>query len=104
MNIIKITKILPHFARQPTYSQTNSNSSPPGLNTSELLGSLADVSVQGHGFLAFLRLIGVVYYMKNVRAFSNTTPMMLYQSLTNNLDVASQHVLWYNTIRDKIWE
>ena len=38
-------------------------------NTDDLPGSLANVSPSSKGFLAFIRLIGVIYFVKIVELF-----------------------------------
>ena len=74
-------------------------------NTDDLPGSLANVSPSSEGFLAFIRLIGVIYFVKNCRAFQDYSPENLYHSLAEpNKETSDQHQDWYNTIRGKTWE
>ena len=66
-------------------------------------GTLADVSVSGGmdtGFLAFLRLIGVVYFKKRNSAFTHATPESHFNSYTDSdLPIIDQHKHWLDNIR-----
>lgn len=68
-------------------------------------GSLADVEPESNGFLAFVRLVGVAYFMKNKRAFSFSSPASYFDSFKKDgQDIEEQHTDWYQSIREKIWE
>ena len=55
------------------------------------------------GFVAFIHLIGVVYFVK--KAFQDYSPENLYHSLAeSNKETSDQHQDWYNTIIGKTWE
>ena len=77
----------------------------PGEHTP---GSLADITPDSNGFLAFLRLVGTTYFTKHMIAFQTETPVSFFQSY-HSLDqpdqtTEQQHMQWYEGIRDKIWE
>jgi len=76
-----------------------------GDNNPKLPGSLADTHPESSGFLAFLRLIGVAYYIKNQGAFIENTPVSYYNSFNSpDLKPHEQHTQWYYGIRAKVWE
>ena len=70
--------------------------------TPNLPGTLVNTDPDSNGFLAFLRLVGVAYYLKNRGAFSESTPSSYYTSF-NKLDIQSHEQHTYG-IRAKIWE
>ena len=76
-------------------------------NTERLPGNLAETTTQESSFLAFLRLVGVVYFLKNLPAFRNQfeSPIACYQSYTTQSEAPSQqHFTWIKTLNAKIWE
>ena len=76
-------------------------------NTECLPGSLAETTTQESSFLAFLRLVGVVYFLKNLPAFRNQfqSPIACYQSYTTQSVVPKQKdFMWIKMLNAKIWE
>ena len=76
-------------------------------NTERLPGNLAETTTQESSFLAFLRLVGVVYFLKNLPAFRNQfeSPIACYQSYTTQSEAPSQqHFTWIKMLNAKIWE
>ena len=72
-------------------------------------GTLADCSLQSDafktGFLAFLRLIGTVYYKKYSSAFTAPTPHSHFTSFAKTgISMKAQHVNWLEDIRNSIWD
>ena len=68
-------------------------------------GSLANVSPESNGVLAFARLVGVTYFTKHLPAFQAATPISYFESYyTPNINAEEHHMQWYNGIREKIWE
>ena len=66
-------------------------------------GSLADVSPESNGVLAFARLVGVTYFTKHLPAFQAATPISYFESYyTPNINAEEHHMQWYNGIREKI--
>ena len=69
------------------------------------VGSLADVSPQSNGFLAFSRLVGTTYFSKHLPAFQSDTPISLFHSCYSpDTNAEEHHMQWYGNIRDKVWE
>ena len=68
-------------------------------------GSLAKITA-GSGFLAWLRLVGTVYFQKHKSAFPNhTSPQSLFTSLeSHNTTTTEQHYHFIEVIRSTIWE
>ena len=58
------------------------------------------------GLLAFIRLVGCVYFDKHNSAFGGThTPSSLYYSLEDSDDSEyNQHSRWLSIIRDAVWQ
>lgn len=75
-------------------------------NSDALPGSLVNTTEsQEVGFLAFLRLIGTVYYKKHLSSFPFESPRAFVNSLSSQTDESrSQHLQWLETIRNTIWE
>ena len=75
------------------------------INDINLLGTLADIMQHNeeHGFLAFLRLIGSVYFKRYKSAFAQPTPAAYFHSISENLDSKEHHMKWINSIRATIW-
>ena len=68
-----------------------------------LPGTLAHTDPESNGFLAFLCLVGVAYYLKNQGAFFENSPVSYYNSFSNP-DARKQHTQWYYGIQAKVWE
>ena len=74
----------------------------PGEHTP---GSLADVTPDSNGFLAFVRLVGTTYFTKHIPAFQTETPLSFFQwYYSPDKTAEQQHMQWYEDIHDKIWE
>ena len=75
-------------------------------DTDHAPGSLSDVSLLDHkwkrGFLAFLRLIGVVYFKKHSSGFDIQSPLSLYSKF-EDLSIEQQHYKWIDRIRQTMW-
>ena len=72
-------------------------------------GTLSDVKLINNehtsGFLAFLRLIGTVYFKLHSTGFDSNSPATYYHSFSDlNLTVQEQHSLWLDNIRQNIWD
>ena len=74
-------------------------------DTPKTPGSLALISADS-GFLAWLRLVGTVYFQKHKSAFpSHSSPQSLFTSLQSpNRRVTEQHYCFIETIRSTVWE
>ena len=71
-------------------------------------GSLADTELNDDthklGFLAFMRLIGVVYFKKYATAFELDTPESYFKSfISSTTDAEKQHKVWLEELRTSIW-
>ncbi len=64
-------------------------------------GSLSDSGEKNkeNGFLAFLRLIGTLYFKKHYSAIVSLKGSKTPHQLFNACNGANQHIEWYNTIR-----
>ena len=75
-------------------------------DTDHAPGSLSDVSLLDHkwkrGFLAFLRLIGVVYFKKHSSGFDIQSPLSLHSKF-EDLSIEQQHYKWIDHIRQTMW-
>ena len=73
----------------------------------EYSGTLADTDLQDaldEGYLAFVRLIGTVYFKKYSTSFDGTSPTAHFQSfLQPTLTAQQQHFAWLEDIRQNIW-
>lgn len=72
-------------------------------------GTLSDVNLEqdnfNTGFLAFLRLVGVVYFKKYALAFSSTTPVIHFNTFNNHrTNPLEQHQKWLEDVRQNIWD
>ena len=71
-------------------------------------GTLADVNLEqdsfNTGFLAFLRLVGVVYFKKHALTFSTTTPVTHFNTFNEYRIPLEQHYNWLDDIRQNIWD
>ena len=56
-----------------------------------------------NGFLAFLRLIGTVYFKKHASAFDSDTPEAHFKTYAH-LPTEQQHKGWIEEIRQNTWE
>ena len=69
------------------------------------IGLLSESSEEGkkQGFLAFLRLVGTLYFKKNLAAFVSLrnaeTPNQLFNSIDPTQSLLARHIQWYNDIR-----
>ena len=70
----------------------SAGSSPPGI-----------LNNTANGFLAFLRLVGCLYYKKYASAFSDKSPSNFFKSFSgdNILDI---HIQWLQKIRERVWQ
>ena len=53
-------------------------------------------------FLAFLRLVGSLYYTKHTSAFTDKSPANFLKTFSGN-DVLNTHVQWLASIRETVW-
>ena len=72
-------------------------------------GSLSDTllhnDVHKQGFLAFIRLIGTVYFKKHATAFESNSPESHFKSfITSSTDIEEQHRNWLDDIRQNTWD
>lgn len=72
-------------------------------------GSLSDVLLNNdahkQGFLAFLRLVGTVYFKKHATAFESDSPESHFKSFTtSSTDIEQQHRNWLEDIRQSTWD
>ena len=68
-------------------------------------GTLADTGLELNiGFLAFLRLVGTVYFKTHALAFSTPSPVTLFNKYNNSATALEQHCLWLEDIRQNIWD
>ena len=74
-------------------------------------GSLSDCSLETNsyelGFLAFMWLIGTMYFKKYASAFTATTPQSHYSTFSGSngcVPVKDQHIHWLADIRNSIWD
>lgn len=75
-------------------------------------GSLSDVSLTGNvyttGFLAFLRLIGTIYFKKYITAFDYNSPETHFKSLNvttlSSVGTENVHTKWLEDSRQQIWD
>ena len=76
------------------------------INGSRMPGCLSQTypGNKEQGFLAFLRLVGTVYFRKHISTFSSRldcqTPNQLYNSISNHTSVADLHNIWFTKIRN----
>ena len=76
--------------------------------TGDSCGSLSDIALKNdvhkQGFLAFLRLIGTVYFKKHATAFNSTSPDNHFKNFITTSDVEVQHRNWLEDIRQNTWD
>ena len=71
--------------------------------TPQLPGLLGDKDEQGSGLLAFLRLVGCIYFCKHKAAFDHhTTPASLLHSISGSSPL-QKHIKWLENMREIIW-
>lgn len=57
-----------------------------------------------HGFLAFLRLVGTVYFKRHSSGFGSQSPSTHYHSFSHlGLSAEEQHYMWLEDIRETMW-
>ena len=72
----------------------------------ELPGTLADTNHEHYkiGYLAFLRLIGTIYFKKHSTAFDTPSPARHFQAFySQDRLVEQQHTVWLDDIRQNVW-
>ena len=70
-----------------------------------LSDTLLDNDAHKQGFLAFLCLIGTVYFKKHATAFESSSPESHFKSfLSSSTDVEEQHRNWLEDIRQNSWD
>ena len=70
-----------------------------------LSDTLLDNDVHKQGFLAFLRLIGTVYFKKHATAFESNSPESHFKSfITSSTDFEEQHINWLEDIHQNTWD
>ena len=73
-----------------------------------MTGSLSDTdsSSLSLGFLSFIRLIGTVYFKKNLASVVSKlgieTPVQLFNSFTSTIATEERHKQWYENIKKSI--
>ena len=72
-------------------------------------GSLSDTllhnDVYKQGFLAFIRLIGTVYFKKHVTAFESNSPESHFKSfITSSTDIKEHHRNWFDDNQQNTWD
>ena len=77
------------------------------ITGTESQGTLADTSLEGetykNGFLAFLRLIGTVYFKKHVTAFETPSPANHFLNFSSaHTTIQQHHQDWLEDIRQNI--
>ena len=69
--------------------------------TQEFPGTLADTMPSS---LAFIRLVGTMYFKKHLSVFSFNTPRALFMSLDeNSMSAIDHHKRFIEVIRDLVW-
>ena len=72
-------------------------------NTDDAPGTLACTDV--HGFLSFIRLIGVTYFKKHSSAFEVESPVAHFRKCKDGAHTHLQHhQAWLESIRQTIWD
>lgn len=70
-------------------------------------GTLACVALRDNeyklGYLAFMRLIGTVYFKKNSSGFDTVSPATYFSQFNDHTTVEEQHSSWLQEIRQTIW-
>ena len=67
-------------------------------------GTLASTTEErSDGLLAFIRLVGTVYFKQHLACFHHDSPRALFNSFSDS-DPETQHRRWLDCIRSTIWE
>ncbi len=79
------------------------------VTSGDPLGTLADVALDGdhykNGYLAFLRLVGTIYFKKHGTAFDTPTPATHFRNFAKaGKSIQQQHSDWLEDIRQSIWD
>jgi hypothetical protein len=84
-----------HFYQNATFITGNNHA-----------GCLFDTTTdtKKEGFLAFLRLIGTIYYKKYASGFEATSPAHLFNQTDPAKSEEERHYQWIETIRQGIWD
>ena len=76
------------------------------ITGSNAQGSLANVQLQGNnykqGFLAFLRLVGTIYYKKHASGFDMSLPASHFLQFSNAVNPLAHNQQWITDVRQKI--
>ena len=91
---------LRYFFQYASFITANDNPNTPG--------TLSDTNLEQdsyeNGFLAFIRLIGTVYFKKYSTGFNTSSPAVHYQSfIRSDTAIRDQHLNWLNNVRENIW-
>ena len=75
------------------------------MNDANCQGSIADVDMvhAAPSLYSFLRLVGYAYFKKHSSAFTQQTPVALYNSINNCISTWEHHDKWLGMIRQTIW-
>ena len=88
------------FFQYPSFITSEMEASTPGTLADNVLAS--DNYMLGQ--LAFLRLVGTVYYKKNASGFDTPSPVVHYATFhAPQLTANEQHCKWLDNIRQIIW-
>ena len=61
------------------------------------------LTTDNNGLLAFLRLVGLAYFQKNLGGFEENNPITFFNSFgSHNTTIHQHHMNWYNEIRAKV--
>ena len=67
-------------------------------------GTLADIDPDNdNGFLAFIHLVGTMYFKRYNTGFKTTSPEAYYRTFVSSHSIKEQHFAWLNGIRQTIW-
>ena len=72
----------------------------PFISGKNANGSLRNIHFQG--YLAFLRLVGTVYYKKHASGFDIPSPASHFLQFANATDPSEHHKQWINNVRQNI--
>ena len=73
-----------------------------------MTGSLSNTSNEtiNLGYLSFVRLIGTVYFKKNLASVTSKlgieTPVQLFNSIDPSISIEERHKIWYQMIKKSI--
>ena len=92
---------LRYFYQHAAFITAGKDSTTPG-QLSQV--GLTDNSYQ-QGYLAFLRLIGTIYFKRYPTGFKEATPKTHFETFLNPTKTTKeQHYEWLNSIRETVWE